>query len=165
MLIIGGLGGIGKTQLAITYAKRYQRYYNSIFWLNANSEDTLKASIRSLANRVQILDVKNNTLDDEQICTQVSKWLSEKGNTNWLLIFDNHDRPEQYNIKKYYPYASHGSIIITTRSPELLTGSVIRVQRLESIDESLRILETRSARKDVGHGMMFYTVIVALQLS
>jgi hypothetical protein len=49
VLIQGGMGGIGKTQLAITYAKRHRRSYTSIYWMNANTEATLKDT-RSLEN-------------------------------------------------------------------------------------------------------------------
>jgi DNA replication protein DnaC len=48
-LILGGMGGIGKTQLAIAYAKRHCGSYESIFWLNAVSEFALKTSLRSMA--------------------------------------------------------------------------------------------------------------------
>jgi hypothetical protein len=50
LLVLGGMGGIGKTQLAITYVKRYRSYYTSIFWLNATSEVSLKTSLRHVAN-------------------------------------------------------------------------------------------------------------------
>jgi hypothetical protein len=43
------MGGIGKTQLAITDAKRHRRSYTSIYWMNANTEATLKDT-RSLKN-------------------------------------------------------------------------------------------------------------------
>jgi ATP/maltotriose-dependent transcriptional regulator MalT len=40
-VVLHGLGGIGKTQLAITYARRHKEKYTAIFWLNANDEDSL----------------------------------------------------------------------------------------------------------------------------
>jgi hypothetical protein len=147
VLILGGLGGIGKTQLAIAYAKRHRGSYDSIFWVNATSETTIRESLRSLARRVLEPDMKSNQSDDDQTQIQVSAWLSEKAKVRWLLIFDNHDGPKQYNIKKYFPCASQGSIIITSRSPELLNGAVIYVPKMENIQESLEILETRSGRE------------------
>jgi len=48
-LVLGGLGGIGKTQLAIAYAERHRDIYPSVFWLNAASEAALKDSFRSMA--------------------------------------------------------------------------------------------------------------------
>src|SRR5690349_8834610 len=52
VLILGGMGGIGKTQLAITYAKRRGHLYSSVFWLNAKTEATLNISLRGVANRI-----------------------------------------------------------------------------------------------------------------
>ena len=40
--ILHGLGGIGKTQLAVAYAKRYRDYYSAIFWLNIKDEISVK---------------------------------------------------------------------------------------------------------------------------
>ena len=48
-VILHGLGGMGKTQLAITYARRHKEKYTAIFWLNANDEDSLKLSFRDVA--------------------------------------------------------------------------------------------------------------------
>lgn len=42
-LVLEGLGSVGKTQLAIIYARRRQRHYASVFWLNATSVSTMKA--------------------------------------------------------------------------------------------------------------------------
>ena len=155
--ILGGLGGIGKTQLAITYAKRRWKCYESVFWLNASSKATLQGSIRSIAERVRILTAGGSSPDDDQACTQISAWLSEPDNTRWLLIFDNYDEPEKYDIKQYFPYAWQGSIIITTRSPEKVNGgTVISIRELDRNEdhkkESMQILRTRSGRHSVEHG-------------
>jgi len=85
-------------------------------------------------------------LDDDQVWVHVSNWLSKLDNTRWLLIFDNHDNPDQYQITKYYPSVAHGSIIITTRQPDQVNGEKIKVQSMAKEEESLRILATRSGR-------------------
>lgn len=150
-LILGGVGGIGKTQLAIAYTKRHKASYTSIFWLNATSETKLKGSLRTLARRILPL-AEERQFDDERIQVSVAQWLSEQNNTRWLLVFDNYDEPGLYDIKKHYPYASHGSVIITTRVPEQVNGVKIKVSPLSRVEESLRILETRSERHGVGSG-------------
>lgn len=165
-LVLGGTGGMGKTQLAIAFAKRHSKEYDSVFWLNAASEATLKGSFRLVAEA--IFDVQDaQVLQDEQSLIQTRRWLSGKTNTRWLLIFDNYDDPGQYQIEQYYPYVSHGAIIVTTRRPDLLAGSEIRMQPLQSVEESLEILETRSRRRNVKSGRSFdgvqdYLLIVTL---
>jgi NB-ARC domain len=150
-LVLGGIGGIGKTQLAISYAKRHHNNYESVFWLNAASEATLKDSFRTIAKLV--FDVQEpEVLEGEQILIQIRGWLSDKKNTQWLLIFDNYDDPDQFKIETYYPLASHGSIVVTTRQPHLVAGRRIRTQPLRSIEESLEILQTRSLRDNIKSG-------------
>ncbi|KAK5561675.1 hypothetical protein LTR46_000480 [Exophiala xenobiotica] len=148
-LVLGGMGGIGKTQLAIAYAQRHHKFYQSVFWLNAASEAALKDSFRSVAEL--IFDVQEpGLLDDERNHAQVGRWLSDINNTQWLLIFDNYDDPTQFEIEKYYPLASHGNIIITTRRPDKVIGSELKLGPLQNkIDDGLEILQSRSRQQNV----------------
>src|SRR5277367_2841218 len=139
VLILGGMGGIGKTQLAITYAKRHRHSYSSIFWLNANTEATLNNSLRAVANRI-IPPETVNELGDDQVWVHISNWLSEQDNSRWLLVFDNYDDPDEYKITQYYPSVAHGSIIITTRQPDRTNGEKIKVQSMANAEESLYVL-------------------------
>jgi hypothetical protein len=151
VLILGGMGGIGKTQLAIAYAKRHRYSYTSIFWLNANTEVTLNNNLRAVANRILPPETVNK-LDNDQVWVHISNWLSILDNTRWLLIFDNHDDPNQYSINKYYPSVAHGSIIITTRIPEDLQGEQIKIQHITKEEDNLQILATRSRRPTIQLG-------------
>ncbi|KAI2822751.1 hypothetical protein CBS133816_9241 [Aspergillus niger] len=145
-LLVGGIGGIGKTQLAIAYAK-HPNIYTSVFWLNASSDAAIKDSFRSIAE--QIFDIHAlRALEMEQIIICVHQWLSDTENRHWLLIFDGYDNPSVFKIESYYPPASHGDIVVTTRRPDSLNGMVIQVQPLQDVEESLRILETRSKREN-----------------
>jgi hypothetical protein len=151
VLILGGMGGIGKTQLAINYAKRHCTSYSSVFWLNATSESTLNSSLRDMANRILPPETVSK-LDDDQLRIQVSNWLSELDNTRWLLILDNYDDPDQYNLTKYYPSVAHGSIIITTRQPRRINGEQVKVESMTKANDSLAILATRSGRQAIQSG-------------
>ena len=51
-VVLYGLGGIGKTQLANEYIRRHKAKYTAIFWLNANDQDSLKLSFRGIAQQV-----------------------------------------------------------------------------------------------------------------
>jgi hypothetical protein len=63
-----------------------------------------------------LLDVQDaQTLQDKQGLIQTQRWLSDKKNMRWLLIFDNYDDPDQFQIEQYYLYVSHATIIVTTR--------------------------------------------------
>ena len=153
VLVLGGMGGIGKTQLSIAYAKRHGHTYSSVFWLNATSELTLKGSLRKMAHRLLAAETVDQ-LDDERLWHEVSHWLCELDNHRWLLIFDNHDDPAEFDIARYYPAVAHGSIMVTTRVPSRVKGSKMPIRSLSKEEDSLRILSTRSGRGDLELGIL-----------
>lgn len=152
-VVLGGMGGVGKTQLALVFAQQYQQHYKSVFWLNATSQSTLHASWRLLAGHV-VPASELEKLSSAQVLAKVHKWLLSSRNTQWLLIFDNYDEPDIWDIEPYCPYAAHGSIITTTRLPDLvsISGHRIRLQPLVNIEHSLSILQKRSRRENVRNG-------------
>lgn len=150
--MLGGIGGIGKTQLAIAYAKRCQELYTSVFWLNAESDATIRVSYRKMAELIFTVS-KPAALDGEQSISHVRRWFSDSRNTQWLLIFDNYDEPKAYAIEDYIPPTSQGSIIITTRQPEHVAGIYMQVQPLSDVQDSLEILRSRSKRSKTSEGM------------
>jgi hypothetical protein len=168
-VVLHGLGGIGKTQLAIEYTTRHKEKYSAIFWLNANDEDSLKLGFRDIAQCV-LEDQKDTPststlasvdLDGnlDQVVTAVKTWLNLQKNTRWLMIYDNYDNPRTGNpdrsavdIRKFLPRADHGSIIITTRSAQVSQGHRIHVQKLRNIHEGLEILSNTSKRENVENG-------------
>jgi GTPase SAR1 family protein len=153
-LVLGGMGGVGKTQLAIAYASHCQHEYDSVFCLNAKSEATLKDSFRKVAAEI-VFDIQDpGVVNSEEVLIHIRRWLSHQKNSQWLLIFDNYDEPEQYKIENYYPPASHGAIVVTTRLPRLVAGRPILIKSLKETEESLEVLRTRSERENVTSGML-----------
>ncbi|PQE17740.1 hypothetical protein CJF31_00005461 [Rutstroemia sp. NJR-2017a BVV2] len=162
-VILHGLGGIGKTQLAITYARRYKEKYTAIFWLNANDEDLLKLSFRDIAQQVlryhpstTVLSSIDLDKDLDQVVSIVKDWLDSLRNARWLMIYDNFDNPKipgnpdnsAVDIHQFLPRSDHGSVIITTRSSQVRQGIRIHVQRLD-VRESLEIVSNISGRKGI----------------
>ncbi|KAL4946961.1 P-loop containing nucleoside triphosphate hydrolase protein [Aspergillus filifer] len=145
-LVLGGMGGIGKTQLAIAYAKSRHQLYDSVLWLNAGSEATLRDSFLSIAKQIFRLQ-QPDKLQAEAAVIHTCQWLSDTRNRRWLLIFDNYDDPDEFEIKKYFPFASHGVVLITTRQPNLIAGKKISIQPIQDIEENLMILQSRSKRE------------------
>jgi hypothetical protein len=152
-LVLSGMGGIGKTQLAIAYAESGLVSYSSVFLINAESEAALNNSFRSVASL--IFDVEELAeLADKEIVRRVHQWLCTPNNTGWLLIFDNYDDPAQFRIDHYYPAASHGAIVVTTRRPDLVAGTHLHLRPFHNIEDSLAVLQTRSERENVQSGML-----------
>lgn len=158
--VLHGLGGIGKTQLAIAYARKHQETYSAILWLNGNSKDTLLQSLAGFATHAGIdhiskLIVKITRRSEEtaKSADAVLQWLTFKGNRRWLVIFDNVDRDyhadvedsQAYDLESFFPAADHGSILITTRLPHLGEfGAATQVTRVDG-NQALQIL-TNSSR-------------------
>jgi hypothetical protein len=155
-----GLGGMGKTQLSIHFARRSIDTYSSIFWLDAQNESILKTGLVELA--VQVLEERksarvNNSHEEDQIVQQLRQWFSRSDNDRWLVMYDNYDDPRvpgitsttSYDIRDYFPYREHGSILITTRSPRLGFAKQLTVKKLDNLNQSLSILATRSGREIV----------------
>jgi NB-ARC domain len=153
-----GLGGIGKTQLSIHFARRFADAYSSIFWLNAQDESTLRAGLMELAAQVLEELSVNNSYEEEQMVQQMRQWFSRPNNDEWLVVFDNYDDPRvpgiisttSYDIRNYFPHRVQGSILITTRSPKLAFAKQLAVKKLDDINQSLSILATRSGREITG---------------
>ncbi|KAA6416359.1 MAG: Kinesin light chain [Lasallia pustulata] len=162
VVLLHGLGGIGKTQLAVTFVKEHRDTYSAIFWLNGKNEGTLKQSFAVMANRLYkeypssaLLRTAAEAKDVDQIVVIIRQWLSAKENHRWMLVFDNIDNPklpgnkdpQAYDVRLYFPEAYQGSILITTRSSRLREiGKVVSVRKLVDIRESIAILTSTSGR-------------------
>ncbi|KAF2175261.1 FabD/lysophospholipase-like protein [Zopfia rhizophila CBS 207.26] len=159
VFVLYGLGGIGKTQLAIEFARRHHRKYSSVFWLDGRTEDSLKQSIATCASRIpegQIAEssrayLVTSTGDVDAAVRDVMGWLSRSDNTDWLIIFDNVDResggdnadPSAYDVTRYLPGADHGSVLITTRFAGLeQLGASRRLGKLDK-EQSQAMFENR----------------------
>ena len=165
--VLHGLGGIGKTQLTVAYAKRHKTDYSAIFWLNSKDEDSLKQSFASVARRIlkehpsasRLSSVKEDS-DLDEVVDAVKRWLDHPENTRWLMLYDNYDNPKvrgntdpaAVDLRQFLPEADHGSIIITTRSSQVKLGDHIKVGKLGDIRDSLKILSCTSGRGNVADG-------------
>ncbi|MCB8922890.1 MAG: tetratricopeptide repeat protein [Ardenticatenaceae bacterium] len=112
---ISGMGGVGKTQLALEYAYRHEDEYAMIGWLRADSAETLAADYVALGRR---LDLAVDAMPEQtaQIAL-VRQWL-ESANEAWLLVFDNVDTLLPNDLRPYLPQRQRGHIFITSRSPD-----------------------------------------------
>ncbi|MCJ1268875.1 hypothetical protein MMC22_008763 [Lobaria immixta] len=163
VVLLRGLGGIGKTQLAAAFVKEHRDVYSAVFWLNGKNEDTLKGSFTGIAKRLYneypssaLLRTAAGEINVDQVVAAIKQWLSIRENTRWLLVFDNIDNPkipgikdaQAYDIRLYFPEADQGSILITTRSSRLkIGGEVVSVRKLLDVQESIMILASTSRRE------------------
>ncbi|GHO64345.1 tetratricopeptide repeat protein [Ktedonobacter sp. SOSP1-52] len=112
--VIKGLGGIGKTQIAVEYAYRAREmgHYIHTLWIAAASEETLLMSFAALAEQLPSISFKEET-DQRKLVRAVIRWL-EQCQEPWLLILDNAD--DLSMVQPYLPVQGQGSLLFTTRS-------------------------------------------------
>ena len=166
VVAISGLGGMGKTQLSLHFARQHHQRYSTVIWLNASSEVSLKAGYVLLAQRIRRHDKQRDVgqsevreqLKEEQAIQLVRQWLSQAENKTWLFMFDNYDDPQLpgirsstgYDIRTFFPYSTQGSVLITTRSSRIAFGKSMRLNKFDDIDQSLAILARRSGQQAQG---------------
>ena len=135
VFVLHGLGGSGKTQLAIEFAQRSQKIFSSIFWLNGDSKESVRQSIAQIGRKLpkdQVPDFcrrfsKTSPEELTEIINNILIWFDQPENNRWLLIFDyvnrdnslEADDPQSYDVKEFFPEANHGSILITSRLRQL----------------------------------------------
>jgi tetratricopeptide (TPR) repeat protein len=104
---IGGLGGIGKSQLAARYAHLHAGEYAIVAWIGA--EDGGAKDLARLAGELETLDAE---LTIDQRAERALRWLSAC-DERWLLVLDNLASPGQ--LAGCCPSAGNGRVLVTTR--------------------------------------------------
>ncbi|KAH8779131.1 P-loop containing nucleoside triphosphate hydrolase protein [Hyaloscypha sp. PMI_1271] len=125
-----GLGGVGKSQLAIEYAYRIRERSPDtwVFWVHASNATRFEQSFKDIANCVKIPGRQNVKADIFQL---VHDWLRNESKGRWVLILDNVDdarflldnQPStsasvSKPLREYLPQSENSCILITTRSRE-----------------------------------------------
>ncbi|MGH7141542.1 MAG: trypsin-like peptidase domain-containing protein [Minisyncoccia bacterium] len=111
--VISGLGGIGKTQLAVEYAYRHRKEYQAVLWARAETTEALTTSYTEMARLLQL--PQKDAKEQEETIQGVKEWLSYQ--QHWLLILDNADEPDV--LIPFLPPKVGGHLIVTTRAAEL----------------------------------------------
>ncbi|KAK5025613.1 hypothetical protein LTS07_007817 [Exophiala sideris] len=165
-----GLGGIGKTQVAIEYAYRVQDESPKpwVFWVHASSRVRFEESYKDIAQRLQLAGWQDPKAD---ILGMVHNWLSDENNSRRTMVVDNAD-DEQVMFKQrksesnseglatflgnrsladYLPSSSNGSIVTTTRNRKVAEGLIEYAEDIldlkpMDIDEAVALL-TKKLRK------------------
>ncbi|KAJ5649352.1 uncharacterized protein N7484_003075 [Penicillium longicatenatum] len=134
-----GLGGAGKTQVALQLAYWAKEHMpgHSIFWVSASSEGSFKQAYSEIARQLAI----HKATDDETVMQLVQRYLSSEAAGPWLLIVDNADNLELLfgsadvpGLYGYLPDSRSGVMLLTTRSREVAVSfaerDIIEIQKM-----------------------------------
>ncbi|KAJ7726648.1 P-loop containing nucleoside triphosphate hydrolase protein, partial [Mycena metata] len=105
--VLHGLGGAGKTQIALKFIKESSSRFSDIFFIDTSTIATIDTGLKNIAVLKDFGDSPQDGL----------LWLTSKVE-EWLLLFDNADDPS-INLNDFIPQCNHGNTIITSRNPGL----------------------------------------------
>jgi signal recognition particle GTPase len=133
VVVLHGLGGMGKTSIALEYAFRYSKLYTAVFWADVTSEMSFFQSARGLAEHMiasyskrgfsidqiattlglrDLLDLNGQLTSDEtagrRVTEAVKGWLAEDENEGWLLVLDNYGDVDAVDIRLLLPTCDAG---------------------------------------------------------
>lgn len=155
-----GLGGIGKTQTALEYAYRHLSSYETILFIQAESEASLQQSCTEVARLVGLSPTV--AANQHEPSDAVLRWL--KQNRDWLLILDNADEPER--LASWVLHDGNGDVLVTSRVHDLQSVGVLTPMELPDLDlsESLEFLRRRTGRRQLSEGETAAAMELAVEL-
>jgi tetratricopeptide (TPR) repeat protein len=140
---ISGLGGIGKTRLAVEYAWRSGNHYTAAWFVRADSAENLHRNLAALAGPELLNLPEWEARDEDKTVAAVRSWLRE--HPGWLMVLDNVDTPEAVDaVLEVLPSLSDSRVLITSR---LTTWPAsVRKQSLDKLsrEEAVRFLLHRT---------------------
>ncbi|MEV8549947.1 FxSxx-COOH system tetratricopeptide repeat protein [Streptomyces glaucescens] len=105
-----GMGGVGKTQVAVEYAHRFAEQYDIVWWVDAGQPEHLPVQFGELATRLGIAD------PGREVEWNAGAALAHlAGTERWLVVLDDANDPQA--CAGMLP-AGPGHVLITSRNPQ-----------------------------------------------
>ena len=150
---ICGLGGVGKTSLAVELLWRHERKYpGGIFWISGENNNLFQRSLGEMARQIGTFEK-----DFGNSLSRTLDWLRRRDEL-WCLVVDNLDELEmstdmQKLLTGHWKHAARGHIIITTRREVTEIGEVTGIEEQCCIelkclteDEGIQFLRMRTGK-------------------
>jgi hypothetical protein len=144
-LVLTGLGGVGKTQIAtaFTYESYADEYYSTVLWVFAINREELLKSLTQIAKSLGLypeIATLSSPGSVPPLALALLRWLSRDHAPRWLLIFDNLDDLDSFDITAFFPNVPWGDILITSRRKQAeRLGYSIAVDIMDS-DDAVELL-------------------------
>src|SRR5271165_1025339 len=139
---VQGLGGVGKTTLAVEYANRFRNLYDGVWWCSAETRAGLMTSLAALAMELEV--ASSEEADVEKAAKAALRRIAEQGEI-WLLVYDNVASPEE--ITGLLPFAG-ARVLITSRFSDWSGWADEVSLDVLPIAEAIAFLMGRAGRSD-----------------
>ncbi|MET9366288.1 FxSxx-COOH system tetratricopeptide repeat protein [Streptomyces griseoflavus] len=137
-----GLGGVGKSQLALEYVYTHQHEYNVICWIAAERESLVLAGLASLATRLGVAQTGQEGTANTAVAKVLEALRSGEPHDNWLLVFDNAE--DIAMVRRYFPTSGPGKVIVTSRNRAWERVATPLPVNVFERQESIELLQKRS---------------------
>ncbi|MFF3888783.1 FxSxx-COOH system tetratricopeptide repeat protein [Streptomyces sp. NPDC001914] len=155
-----GLGGVGKTQVALEYVHRFMADYDLVWWISAEDPDDVVSSLAELAARIGA-----SSAEDINVASQeaVRALASGEPTKRWILVFDNADDPAQ--IQRFLPEGGGGHVLVTSRNQAWAQRGVSLAVDVFRREESVDHLTRRASGLSTGEADRVATAVGDLPLA
>ncbi|UUU34147.1 FxSxx-COOH system tetratricopeptide repeat protein [Streptomyces sp. CA-210063] len=106
-----GLGGVGKTQVALEYVHRFMADYELVWWISAEHVDNVVSSLAALGSLIGAPGGDDMALVSQETVHMLARGVPTQ---RWILVFDNADDPTE--LQRFFPRRGGGHILITSRN-------------------------------------------------
>jgi tetratricopeptide (TPR) repeat protein len=143
---VRGLGGIGKSSIVLEYAYKHRLEYQTIWWVNAESSNTVLSSYKEFGLKQGLVSEDDK---DNVVIEKIQSWFFD--NEYWLFIYDNADAADYDSwFESYLPKERNGHILITTKSYTFKKSKSIDIGVLNET-EAVSFLKIRTDKSGEGY--------------
>ncbi|MFI1014401.1 FxSxx-COOH system tetratricopeptide repeat protein [Streptomyces sp. NPDC020965] len=133
-----GMGGVGKSQIAIEYVYRHSRDYQLIWWIPAEQENQIVQSLIELGEQMGL----QAGAEISAVPAVLNALRVGEPYSDWLLVFDNAEDPKE--VRKYFPSDGPGRILVTSRNSQWSSTASSLEVNVFAREESIALLRRRS---------------------
>ncbi|GAD99257.1 hypothetical protein AOR_1_262124 [Paecilomyces variotii No. 5] len=165
IILLWGIGGIGKSEIALHYARVMAKDKFAICWIDARNALAVESSLIRIARSIvttlilhygeevaarkfgfsDVISLQSQEPESpssrKDVIRALKAWLGKRSNSGWLLVFDNYDSIDEFDADQYFPDSNHSRILITSCRPDLarLVSMSFEISNLDDMS-ALRLL-------------------------
>jgi tetratricopeptide (TPR) repeat protein len=156
---VQGMGGVGKTSLAVEYANRFRAFYAGVWWCPAEKRESLTSSLAALAVMLGVAVPEESNA--EMAAKAALRRLADQ-RAVWLLVYDNVTSPGE--IADLLP-ASGARVLITSRFADWRGWAEEVALDVLPLEEAVRFLQTRTGHSDPAGADVLARALACLPLA